>query len=77
VESTSKHTDGITGRRESERTKARVGFPYLTALGRTAPFQSQRLRVGGRTTRWVFVVTAILDTLKMFVWSRLHAVVGP
>lgn len=45
----------------------------LRVWGGPAPFfQSQRLKVGRSATRWVFVVTTIVDSFRCVVWSRWH-----
>jgi hypothetical protein len=59
---------------ENERNKPRIRSPFFERLqsGPALFFQSQGLKVGGSTARWVFVVAAILDGSQMCVWSRLH-----
>ena len=61
-----------TGARVREISCALNSLLSASAVGPAPFFQSQGLKVGGSTARWVFVVTVILDSSHMCVWSRLH-----
>jgi len=61
VESNNNPNNKVGDRRENERPRPRIASPLVSVDRPALFFQSQGLKVGGSTARWVFAVTAILE----------------